>query len=106
MILQPFLIDKFDALSTLQKLSGFPQISLKKFFKQLVKPQLKSPRGEGSKKNLQDNINVPMIQERKEAFTNFLDTLYYYLKFRKTDAQALELMLLAFQAGRLIGKSI
>lgn len=55
---------------------------------------------------LQDNINVPMIQERKEAFTNFLDTLYYYLKFRKTDAQALELMLLAFQAGRLIGKSI
>ena len=43
---------------------------------------------------------MPMIQERKEAFTNFLDTLYYYLKFRKTDAQALELMLLAFQADR------
>lgn len=52
---------------------------------------------------LQDNMNVPMVQERKVAFTNYLDTLYYYLKFRKTDAQALELMLLAFQAGRLIG---
>lgn len=52
---------------------------------------------------LQDNMNVPMAQERKAAFTNYLDTLYYYLKFRKTDAQALELMLLAFQAGRLIG---
>ncbi|HIW40720.1 MAG TPA: hypothetical protein H9743_00990 [Candidatus Mediterraneibacter vanvlietii] len=52
---------------------------------------------------LQDNINVPMVQERKLSFTNYLDTLYYYLKFRKTDAQALELMLLAFQAGKLIG---
>lgn len=52
---------------------------------------------------LQDNINIPMVHERKKAFTNYLDTLYYYLKFRKTDAQALELMLLAFQAGRLIG---
>lgn len=52
---------------------------------------------------IQDNMNVPMVQERKVAFTNYLDTLYYYLKFRKTDAQALELMLLAFQAGRLIG---
>lgn len=52
---------------------------------------------------LLDNMNVPMIQERKVAFTNFLDTLYYYLKFRRTDAQVLELMLLAFQAGRLIG---
>ena len=53
---------------------------------------------------LQDDINIPMVHERKKAFTNYLDTLYYYLKFRKTDAQALELMLLAFQAGRLIGK--
>lgn len=52
---------------------------------------------------LQDNINIPMVRERKEAFTNYLDTLYYYLKFRKTDAQVLELMLLAFQAGKLIG---
>ena len=52
---------------------------------------------------LQENMNVPLVQKRKEAFTNYLDTLYYYLKFRKTDAQALELMLLAFQAGRLIG---
>lgn len=50
---------------------------------------------------LQDKINVPLIGEKKQAFTNFLDTLYYYLKFRKTDAQALELMLLAFRAGNI-----
>lgn len=51
---------------------------------------------------LQDNINVPMVQERRDAFKNFLDTLYYYLKFRKCDAQALELMMLAFEAGKLL----
>lgn len=52
---------------------------------------------------LKDNINTPMVHERGKAFTNYLDTLYYYLKFRKTDAQSLELMLLSFQAGRLVG---
>lgn len=51
---------------------------------------------------LRDNINIPLTKEKKEAFTNFLDTLYYYLKFRKTDAQAIELMLLGFDAGRII----
>ena len=33
---------------------------------------------------------------------NFLDTLFYYLKFRKCDAQSMELMLLAFKAGQLV----
>lgn len=51
---------------------------------------------------LQDNLNVVLNEEKKKAFTNFLDTFYYYLKFRRTDAQAIELMLLAFQAGILI----
>ena len=51
---------------------------------------------------LRDNINIPLTKEKKEAFTNFLDTLYYYLKFRKNDAQAIELMLLGFDAGRII----
>ena len=51
---------------------------------------------------LRDNINIPLTKEKKEAFTNFLDTLYYYLKFRKTDAQAIELMLFGFDAGRII----
>ena len=51
---------------------------------------------------LQDNLNVVLNEEKKKAFTNFLDTFYYYLKFRRTDAQAIELMLLAFQAGILV----
>lgn len=51
---------------------------------------------------LKDNINTPLVGNRKKAFKNFLDTLYYYLKFRRSDAQALELMLLAFDAGRLM----
>lgn len=52
---------------------------------------------------LQDDINIPIVEEKGVAFKNFLNTLYYYLKFRRCDAQSIELMLLAFKAGRLIG---
>lgn len=45
------------------------------------------------------DINMPLVDEKGVAFKNYLDTLYYYLKFRHCDAQAIELMLLAFQAG-------
>ncbi|MCM1123243.1 MAG: hypothetical protein NC416_11735 [Eubacterium sp.] len=51
---------------------------------------------------LGEEINKPIIEEKSIAFKNFLDTLYYYLKFRKCDAQSIELMLLAFQAGKII----
>lgn len=51
---------------------------------------------------LGDNINMPIIGEKSIAFRNFLDTLYYYLKFRRCDAQSLELMLLAFKAGQIV----
>lgn len=51
---------------------------------------------------LGDDINVPIIEEKAVAFKNFVDTLYYYLKFRKCDAQSMELMLLAFKAGQII----
>ncbi len=50
---------------------------------------------------LEENINKPLVEEKQIIFTNFLNTLYYYLKFRKCDAQAIELMLLAFKAGHL-----
>lgn len=50
---------------------------------------------------LKDNINIPLVAERQKAYKSFLDTLYYHLKFRRCDAQSLELMLLAFDAGRL-----
>lgn len=51
---------------------------------------------------LGDNINIPIVEEKSVAYRNFLDTLYYYLKFRKCDAQSIELMLLAFKAGQIV----
>lgn len=51
---------------------------------------------------LGDDIYMPIIEEKSIAFTNFLNTLYYYLKFRRCDAQSLELMLLSFNAGKVI----
>lgn len=51
---------------------------------------------------LDSEINMPMVGEKSIAFKNFLNTLYYYLKFRKCDAQSIELMLLAFKAGQLV----
>lgn len=50
---------------------------------------------------LDSEINMPIVGEKGTAFKNFLNTLYYYLKFRRCDAQAIELMLLAFKAGQL-----
>lgn len=50
---------------------------------------------------LEDRMLEPLVGDKGEAFKNYLDTLYYYLKFRRCDPQSLELMLLAFQAGRL-----
>lgn len=54
---------------------------------------------------LREDINIPLTGQKKESITQYLDTLYYYLKFRKTDAQAIELMLLAFEAGMEIYKN-
>lgn len=50
---------------------------------------------------LGEDINMPLVGEKSVAFKNFLDTLYYYLKFRRCDAQSIELMLLAFKAGQI-----
>ena len=51
---------------------------------------------------LGEKINIPLNGEKKTVLMNFFDTLYYYLKFRKADAQSLELMLLGFMAGMAI----
>lgn len=51
---------------------------------------------------LGDDINKPIVGKNSIMFKNFLDTLYYYLKFRKCDAQSMELMLLAFKAGQVV----
>lgn len=36
-----------------------------------------------------------------KSFNNFLEMLYYYLKYRKCDAQSIELIILSFKAGCL-----
>lgn len=51
---------------------------------------------------LEEDINMPLVGNKSTVFKNFLDTLYYYLKFRRCDAQSIELMLLAFKAGRIM----
>lgn len=50
---------------------------------------------------LAEDINKPIVGEKNIAYKNFLNTLLYYLKFRRCDKQSLELMLLAFKAGQL-----
>lgn len=50
---------------------------------------------------LGDDINKPIVGDNSIAYKNFLNTLLYYLKFRRCDKQSLELMLLAFKAGQL-----
>lgn len=44
---------------------------------------------------------VPLADDDLETYRGFLNTLYYYLKFRKLDAQSLELILMSFKAGVL-----
>lgn len=51
---------------------------------------------------LGDDMNMPIVGEKSTAFKNFLDTLYYYMKFRRCDAQSIELMLLSFKAGQIL----
>ncbi len=48
------------------------------------------------------DINMPIVGEKEISFKNYLNTLYYYLKFRRCDAQSIELMLLAFNAGKTV----
>lgn len=51
---------------------------------------------------LGEKINEPINGDELKGMTNFLDSLLYYLKFRRCDAQSIELMLLAFNAGQII----
>ena len=50
-----------------------------------------------------EKMNLPLIDSEREAFENFMEHLMYYLKFRECNAKAIELMLLAFEAGRIFG---
>lgn len=47
------------------------------------------------------NETLPLVGNVLDQYKGFLNSLYYYIKFRKLDAQSFELILLAFQAGKL-----
>lgn len=52
-----------------------------------------------------NNIGVSIHPEKRKSILNYFDTLYYYLKFRNYDAQMLEMLILSFQAGKLVGEN-
>ena len=51
---------------------------------------------------LSDNIAAPIVRDGLVVYKNFLNTFYYALKYRNLDAQAIELLILAFRAGQKI----
>ena len=44
--------------------------------------------------------------DEKKAFLNYLDSLFYYLKYRNYDAEMLEMMLMGFKAGVLVADDL
>lgn len=50
------------------------------------------------------NIGDKLNESNRKSILNFFDTLYYHLKFRNYDAQTLEMLIISFQAGKIIGK--
>ena len=44
--------------------------------------------------------NVPIVNTSKEDMDNFLETLLYYFKYREYSAKSIEMIILAFVAGR------
>lgn len=57
-------------------------------------------------KYLIDDSGVDEFSEDESAkkFKNYLDTFYYYLKYRQCDPQMFEIMIMGFQAGSLLGQ--
>lgn len=55
---------------------------------------------------LGDGKTVVLRAESKKGFMNYLDSLYYYLKYRDYDAKMLEMMLMGFKAGVLVADDL
>ena len=53
---------------------------------------------------VREKKNMVLKDGDKKSFLNYLDTLYYFLKYRQYDPQVLELMILGFKAGELWGR--
>lgn len=52
-----------------------------------------------------DHVNDDINSAYRKSIVNFFDMLYYYLKYRNCSAQMLELFLISFQAGEIVGKN-
>lgn len=49
--------------------------------------------------------NIDLLKEQNNrAFKNYLDTFYYFLKYRNYDAQMIEIMIMGFQAGVMVAQ--
>ena len=53
-----------------------------------------------------DGKRVILSPETKKGFLNYLDSLFYYLKYRNYDAEMLEMMLMGFKAGVLVADEL
>lgn len=53
-----------------------------------------------------DGKRVILSSETKKGFLNYLDSLFYYLKYRNYDAEMLEMMLMGFKAGVLVADDL
>ncbi len=54
-----------------------------------------------------DNPNsVPILNDNKESIREFVDTMLYYFKYRDVMPKCIELMLIAFEAGRGYQESV
>ena len=54
---------------------------------------------------MREHINDDISSEYRQSVISFFDMLYYYLKYRSCSAQMLEMFLISFQAGEIVGKN-
>ena len=54
----------------------------------------------GEKLSFSELENIPILDNQCEKVDNFVDTLLYYFQYREYSAKNIEIMILAFQAGR------
>ncbi|MCM1126911.1 MAG: hypothetical protein NC429_10615 [Lachnospiraceae bacterium] len=54
---------------------------------------------------MQEHVNDEIDPEHRKSIINFFDMLYYYLKYRDCSAQMLEMFLISFKAGIIIGEN-
>lgn len=54
---------------------------------------------------MHEHVNDDIDPEHRKSVINFFDMLYYYLKYRDCNAQMLEMFLISFKAGIIIGEN-